>query len=134
MVIKCVFAATNASGSPDFGFVKVECTDSQYELGEHYDTVKEWAKHNDYEAPIIVFDEQEAPNWLLERFVWDSASVIKVLSDIPWEPGDQVLWTDPDEGKCSRHITIQSIESHGDVVKITGTDGSYLECFASELS
>lgn len=48
--------------------------------------------------------------------------------------GDEVFWEDPDEGECSRHITIQTIEVLGDdVVRIVGKDGSELECFRSEL-
>lgn len=51
------------------------------------------------------------------------------------QPGDEVFWTDPDEGACSRHITIQRITLHGeDTVRITGKDGCTLECFAEELS
>jgi len=60
----------------------------------------------------------------------------------PWSlaPGDKVRWNDPDDGKCSRHLTIETITfcGQGDggdcMVKITGKDGSYLECFAKELS
>lgn len=48
--------------------------------------------------------------------------------------GDQVYWNDPDEEKCSRHYTIQTIEFLGDgCVSITDKDGSHLECFVSEL-
>ncbi len=48
--------------------------------------------------------------------------------------GDEVFWNDPDDGACSRHITIQAIAVSGEVVVITGKDGSDLECFAHELS
>ena len=49
--------------------------------------------------------------------------------------GDEVFWNDPDEGECSRHIVIQTIEVvGGEMVRITGKDGSELECFADELS
>jgi hypothetical protein len=56
------------------------------------------------------------------------------------QAGDEVFWTDPDDDLCSRHYTIQYIEyidSVNDdsiVVCITDYNGSYLECFASELS
>lgn len=49
-------------------------------------------------------------------------------------PGDEVQWTDPDDGLCSRTYTISQIEIEGEIVKIWDRDGSYLECFASELS
>jgi len=48
--------------------------------------------------------------------------------------GDEVYWNDPDDGACSRYITIQTVTIHGDVVRITGKDGCVLECFAEELN
>lgn len=48
--------------------------------------------------------------------------------------GDEVRWNDPDGGACSRNIVIAGLEVEGDVVKIKGRDGSYLECFAHEIS
>lgn len=50
------------------------------------------------------------------------------------QPGDEVFWNDPDNGQCSRVYRIQTIERNGDVISITEPDGSYLECFANELS
>jgi len=47
--------------------------------------------------------------------------------------GDEVHWTDPDEGKCSRTLTIQSVTIHGDVVVIQDKDGDVLECWPREL-
>ena len=50
--------------------------------------------------------------------------------------GDEVFWNDPDNGACSRHITIQkiTIEEGRDIVSIYGKDGDYLQCFDHELS
>ncbi len=47
--------------------------------------------------------------------------------------GDRVYWTDPDNGECSRYYVIKSITIDGEVVTIQEPDGSYLECFSSEL-
>lgn len=47
--------------------------------------------------------------------------------------GDQVYWQDPDDGACSRMLTIQGIEVNGNVVSIEEPDGSVVECFAREL-
>lgn len=49
-------------------------------------------------------------------------------------PGDEVFWTDPDGGACSKSIIILEIEVKGNVVCILGKDGGYLECLAKELS
>lgn len=61
-------------------------------------------------------------------------------AEFPWNlnPGDEVYWNDPDEGVCSKHITIRTVEYHGQVgddciIQLTGVDGSDLECFAHEL-
>lgn len=49
--------------------------------------------------------------------------------------GDEVYWTDPDGGRCSRSIIIGEIEVHEDgVAVITDKDGSVVECFLGELS
>jgi hypothetical protein len=47
--------------------------------------------------------------------------------------GDEIYWEDPDDGICSRFITIQNISLAGEAVCIKGKDGSYLECFPHEL-
>ena len=51
--------------------------------------------------------------------------------------GDQVKWNDPDDGICTKVIDIVAIFypiTTSDVIKIWGKDGSYLECYAKELS
>jgi len=48
--------------------------------------------------------------------------------------GDEVFWTDPDEGACSRVYQIKTIEIKGEVVCITDVNGDSLEAFAHELS
>lgn len=63
-------------------------------------------------------------------------------NEFPWNlhNGDEVRWNDPDGGACSKVITIQTVEYHGEmgeddcIIRITGQDGSDLECFARELS
>lgn len=50
------------------------------------------------------------------------------------QPGDQVLWSDPDEDTCSRTVTIKAIDAFANVARITCEDGSVIEAFARELS
>jgi len=76
MKIKCVLACHNASGEPDFYFCIVQCSETEYQLGQHYDVAESFAKEQGYEGPFVLFDEHESPDWLLERFVWESASVV----------------------------------------------------------
>lgn len=78
MNVKCVVACHNASGEPDFYFCIIQCNESDYELGRHYDMVEVYAKEQGYEGPFVVYDENECPEWLLEHFVWESASIWEV--------------------------------------------------------
>ena len=48
--------------------------------------------------------------------------------------GDEVFWTDPDHGHCSKSLTILELSVEGDVVRIWSVNGGYLEAFAEELS
>ena len=48
-------------------------------------------------------------------------------------PGDEVLWTDPDNGECTQYVTIRRITVVGDIIRIEHAEGE-LECFAEELS
>jgi len=48
--------------------------------------------------------------------------------------GDEVCWTDPDNGICSKSLIINTIEIIGDMVVITDENGDTLECLAEELS
>lgn len=71
-MIKCVVACTNANGEPDFYFCKVEATQEEYDDGIHYERAKGKAKEEGYEAPFVVFDENDGLDWLFEHFVWES--------------------------------------------------------------
>lgn len=48
--------------------------------------------------------------------------------------GDTVYWNDPDDGACSRMITVQTVAVQLDTVFITGKDGYKLVCLAEELT
>lgn len=50
------------------------------------------------------------------------------------KPGDKVYWNDPDDGLCSRELTIERIQFNCEVVVITDTYGDVHNVFANELS
>ncbi len=51
-----------------------------------------------------------------------------------FQPGTTVRWYDPDDGMCSRTFVIETIDYCAEgVVKITDTEGRYLECLSEEL-
>lgn len=74
MKIKCIVAAINASGSPDLFFTIVECSQSEYDNGDHYDMADLKAEQEGYE-PKLVFDENDPGGQaMLDLFDWDSLS------------------------------------------------------------
>ena len=77
---KCVVATYNSVGEADFYFVIVRCSDDAYDAGDHYDVVIEAAKENGYEGQFVTFDDDGSYDWLFERFVWESASVIEIYN------------------------------------------------------
>ena len=50
------------------------------------------------------------------------------------KPGDEIIWTDPDNDQCSKLMIIQTIERNGDIITIETTLGDTLECLSHELS
>ena len=90
--IKVVSAcAGNANGEPDFTFCIVECSQEKIDEGEHYIWAETFALSNGYELPMIHFDGDEAKRWLLNRFVWESATTVNasVVNSIRKEMGGQ---------------------------------------------
>lgn len=47
--------------------------------------------------------------------------------------GDEVFWIDPDDGRTSKSLIVQSVKICGEIIQITDKNGDYLECFAHEL-
>lgn len=73
MIVKVVVAAEGFNG-PDLFFCKVECTEEQYDNGDHYDTAKLAASDNGYEGSMVAFDENDDPKPLFGLFEWKTAS------------------------------------------------------------
>lgn len=65
---------------PDFYFCKIECTQEEYDNGEHYELAAEAALVSEAYDPdnVVVFDEHDGPAWLFEHFVWSTAPVFCV--------------------------------------------------------
>lgn len=77
MIVRMVVAAHGLDG-PDLYFCKVDCSQEQYDNGDHYDAAKSAAKDNDYEGSMVAFDENDPPKPLFDLFNWDSASTFKI--------------------------------------------------------
>jgi hypothetical protein len=76
MIINCVVACRNAEGVSDFYFCKVDLPEEEYDIGTHYELAEDAALSEGYEGPMVTFDENDGPDWLFERFVWDSADIV----------------------------------------------------------
>lgn len=89
MEIKCIVAGLAADGTPDFFFVKVKCTTTQYDNGEHYEAAKKAAEAEGYE-PRLAYDENDyGGQAIVEHFEWNTASVVSILSKPDAAPDPQ---------------------------------------------
>lgn len=60
ITIKVIVLCTNAEGSPEFSTREIQCTQAQYDNGDHYDMAKEAAEDDGYESPMMAFDENDS--------------------------------------------------------------------------
>ena len=79
LTIHCIVAASNSNGDPDLFFVKVRCTQEQYDNGAHYVRAKAAAESAGYE-PFLAYDEQDsAGRAMLPLFEWKTASTVRCV-------------------------------------------------------
>lgn len=79
MILRMIVAGTNPNGEPDLFFCKVECSQKDYQEGNHYDAAKRLASDEDWEQPFVAFDEKDAGGKaMLDKFTWESASIVTV--------------------------------------------------------
>jgi len=97
-------------------------TNAQFFFGE------DWV-HYHPNGDVLAFTSVVHLEALKQAIAWLKKSKEK------YHKGDEVHWTDPDEGACSRTLQINTIEYlPDDVVRITGNNGVFLECLLSELT
>lgn len=68
MIVRCIVAGMNSESTPDFYACSVECDEDAYEVGEHYISAREQAEQAGFQGELVVFDEFDAPDWLVKRF------------------------------------------------------------------
>lgn len=71
LTIRCVLACRNSEGAPDLFPAIVDCTQEQYDNGEHYEAVESSASEAGYEEPYLCFDENDKKN-LIALFDWEN--------------------------------------------------------------
>lgn len=67
--IKCVVACHGGDG-PTFCYVVVNCTQEQYDDGQHYEVAKDHARDMNFDGPMVVYDEHDGPDWLFASNEW----------------------------------------------------------------
>lgn len=74
--IKCVVACWDCSGASDFYACRVTCSKADYDEGGHYEIAENAARGENYEGPMVVFDENDGPEWLFLNFDWSKADEV----------------------------------------------------------
>lgn len=77
MILPCVAACVQSGGAPGFFPCLVECSQEQYDEGDHYEAAKDAAREAGYEMPLLVYDLNDGPAWLFRQFDWESAKTVK---------------------------------------------------------
>lgn len=84
-IIRCIVACTNSAGTPDFYCVRVCCTQTDYDNGDHYEAAK--LASDRYEGPYVVFDENDSPclgkiNPFKDAGIdWDTVMLVDINGD-----------------------------------------------------
>jgi len=87
MQIKVVTACQGCNG-PMFTACIVECTQAQYEDGQHYEAVESQHEGEGFDGPFVHFDENDGPAWLFEQFDWSAGAAGGVIVKIDEEQSD----------------------------------------------
>lgn len=82
---KCAVAVTNSNGEPDLWFVKVRCTEEQFEVGDHYEAAAAHADENGCDSSSIIYDKDCPANEILNLFKWETASIVDLN-------GEEIVW------------------------------------------
>jgi hypothetical protein len=65
--VTCVVACSDSSGVPSFFRTQVQCTKDDLNNGRHYDVAKAKARESCYSGDMVVFDENDGPQWLFDH-------------------------------------------------------------------
>ncbi len=67
MTIRCVVSCRDANGTPTFYPCSIECSQDEYDNGEHYCLARRAAEEARYEDARMVHDENDGPAWLFTQ-------------------------------------------------------------------
>ncbi len=75
--VQCVVACVDANGASAFYPHVVEITQGEYDDGDHYAIAKDAAEAAGYEKPMLVYDQNDGPEWLFKQF-WPDGPIQKI--------------------------------------------------------
>jgi hypothetical protein len=78
MLVKCMAVGFDSMGERDIEAVIVDCTQEQYNNGEHYEAVEEHLDANFYEVQMVMDEHDRGGHGILDKFVWESISSISI--------------------------------------------------------
>jgi hypothetical protein len=76
--IKCIAAVVNANGESDFYFAIIQCSQEQYDNGQHYSAMCDAAEKEGYEFYLAYDENEPAGKALLPLFHWETATVVVI--------------------------------------------------------
>lgn len=76
--IKCIVAATNAAGGPDFFPVIVQGTYEELNDGEHYGVAIDAAENAGYKPHLAYDENDESCHLLFGKYVWENVTVVTI--------------------------------------------------------
>lgn len=71
-IIRCGVVGSNANGSPDVFYVKVSCTEEQYENGDHYKVASTHVEEEHSFEPSITIDENDDGKAVIDLMDWNT--------------------------------------------------------------
>ena len=77
MNIKCIVIADNASGEADFWACIVDCTERQYNEGDHFETAEVCAENERYENTYACDEHEPLFKPFLNIVDWNKVPILK---------------------------------------------------------
>lgn len=68
-MIRCLVSCRDANGVPTFFPMVVQCSEDEYNYGEHYEIALIAAMDGRYEGPHLVYDDDDLPVEVMD-FLW----------------------------------------------------------------
>lgn len=75
--VRCIAACVNAAGMAELVPVELDCTQEQFDLGDHYDIVSKWLKSTMMETKLVMDYKELGFIQVKNSFDWTAAQKIR---------------------------------------------------------